>query len=200
MISDVRPPSSFVLSFLLSVIMLISGCTGEEKIGEGGVDERNATQKIIKTAPEFRATDQAGAEFTTQLVKGRPWIATFFFTSCTTVCPALNDVQRQLVKEFGEKVCFVSISTDPENDTVEALAAYAKRYGATPGTWWMVRMEADSMQRLASEGFGVMKPESPEMHTTRLVAIDASMNIVGYYDSTEEASLAQLRSWINSQH
>ena len=199
MTSVVRRPSSVVLPFVISAILMMVGCSTEEKIGEGGVDERNAAQTINKIAPEFRAIDQAGAEFSTEMVKGKPWIATFFFTSCTTVCPALNDVQQQLVKEFGNKVRFVSISTDPENDTVEALAEYAKRYGAVTGTWWMVRMEADSMQRLASDGFGVMKPESPEMHTTRLVAVDASMNIVGYFDSTEEASLTQLRKWINSQ-
>ncbi|RPI68267.1 MAG: SCO family protein [Ignavibacteriae bacterium] len=199
MMFGVRRPSSIVLPLILSAIVTFSGCTGEEKIGEGGVDERNAAQKIEKKAPEFRGTDQSGAEFSTSMVKGRPWIATFFFTSCTTVCPALNDVQKQLVAEFGSKVRFVSISTDPETDTVERLAEYAARYGARVGTWWMVRMPADTMQDLASAGFGVMKPESPEMHTTRLVAVDASMNIAGYYDSSDNASVEQLKTWINSQ-
>jgi len=152
-----------------------------------------------KEAPSFKGTDQHGAPFDSGSMKGGPWLASFFFTSCGDVCPALNTVQAQLQKEFGDKVHFVSITTDPETDTQDALKAYADQYGAKDGTWWFVRMPFEEMRTVASQGFGVMDPQEPAMHSTRFIAVDASMQIAGYFDSSEQKDIDKLRTWINSQ-
>jgi protein SCO1 len=61
----------------------------------------------------------------------------FIFTSCTTICPVMSAGLSQYLSNLGaeqDQVRVVSISIDPENDTVEALRAYATRYHA-PQSW-----------------------------------------------------------------
>ncbi len=70
-----------------------------------------------------------------ELNDGRPVVLTFIYTSCTTICPMVSQTFEQLQDELGserDKVHFVSISIDPEQDTPARLRAYAERFGAGP--------------------------------------------------------------------
>lgn len=185
------------IAIFLIIMAFITACAERsEDLGTGGADGVAVPAGIV--VPMFQGEDQSGATFSTDAVKGRPWIASFFFTSCTTVCPDLNRVQADLHAQYSDRLSFVSISTDPERDTVGALAAYAQQYGAVPGSWWMIRMPLDSVRQLSTEGFALMDPKTPDMHSTRLVAVNADMTIAGYFDSTDSTHLARLRTWINS--
>jgi len=153
----------------------------------------------VRPAPSITGVDQNGQSFNSSVLHDKPWLASFFFTTCESVCPALNAVQKQLVTEFGGRVGFVSISTDPETDTGATLAAYAKQYDAKPGSWWMVTMPESEMREIATDGFSLMDPKEPAMHSTRFVAIDADGMIKGYFDSSDSAGIEKLRTWIHSQ-
>jgi len=70
-----------------------------------------------------------------ELNDGRPVILNFIYTTCTTVCPVTSHTFEQLQEMLGEernKVHMISISIDPEQDTPERLAAYARKYEAAP--------------------------------------------------------------------
>ncbi|MCO6466399.1 MAG: SCO family protein [Bradyrhizobiaceae bacterium] len=168
--------------------MLMASCKPEEHTGIP-----------VRPAPSFKGVDQNGQQFTSEALKGTPWLASFFFTTCQSVCPVLNAEQRTLVNEFGNKLKFVSISTDPSVDTGATLAAYAKEYGAVPGTWWMLNIPETEMRELSTKGFLLMDPKEPEMHSTRLVAVDAEGMIQGYFDSSDSLEMQRLRTWISSQ-
>ena len=63
--------------------------------------------------------------------QGRIVVVTLFFAGCTGVCPVNNEklaeLQRMLGNAMGRDVFFVSVSVDPEHDTVEVLAQYAAK-------------------------------------------------------------------------
>lgn len=174
---------------LIGCVLLMQACSQQEA----------ATGFPDRQAPSFSGTDQSGRAFTSAVLRGKPWIASFFFTSCESVCPALNLVQQQLVSDFGGKVGFVSISTDPEADTGATLSSYAAMYHATPGSWWMITMPEAEMREVATKGFLLMDPKEPAMHSTRFVAVDSEGSIEGYFDSTDSSSMEKLRTWIHSQ-
>lgn len=70
-----------------------------------------------------------------ELNDGRPVILNFIYTTCTTVCPVVSHTFEQLQEMLGDersKVHMISISIDPEQDTPERLAAYARKYDAEP--------------------------------------------------------------------
>lgn len=191
-----RVPRAIFLFTVLAI--LTTGCQVQQHPEHSNDAAGTAIPSERHVVPVFTGTDQTGAVFTSDSLRGQPWIGSFFFTTCTTVCPALNTVKAELQREFGTTVTFVSISTDPERDTPEALAAYAQEYGAQPGSWWMIRMPADSMRVVATSGFMLMDPEHPDMHSTRLVAVNADMTIAGYFDSTDSTHVSELRTWITS--
>ena len=62
----------------------------------------------------------------------RPVVLTFFYSACQTVCPISNQVMVDLERRLGAKrprVPLVSISIDPDHDTVQRITAYAKETG-----------------------------------------------------------------------
>lgn len=148
----------------------------------------------MRTAPVVRGTDENGREFSSTGLNGKWWIASFFFTTCPSVCPALNTVQASLQKEFGDRIRFVSITTDPETDTPEAMKRYGEGFGAKQGIWHFVRMSADSVRELSVKGFALMDPVEPEMHSTRFVLVDGEQRIRDYFDSADTARVAQLKT------
>jgi protein SCO1/2 len=64
---------------------------------------------------------------------GRPIVLNFIFTTCTTICPMMSSVFAQFEHRLGpdaRKVHLMSISIDPEHDTPDRLAEYARRFHA----------------------------------------------------------------------
>ncbi|HHJ36600.1 MAG TPA: SCO family protein [Gammaproteobacteria bacterium] len=64
----------------------------------------------------------------------KPFIISFIFTTCTTICPILTatlaSAQEGLMAS-PEQPTLVSISIDPEVDTPDKLSAYAKKFKAS---------------------------------------------------------------------
>jgi protein SCO1/2 len=93
----------------------------------------------IGAAPDFALTSQDGAEVTLASLRGKVVAVAFIYASCPDVCPMLTDkmarVQDELGTDFGSKVAFVSITTDPERDTPEVLKGYAEAFEANLAGW-----------------------------------------------------------------
>jgi len=64
---------------------------------------------------------------------GKPVLLNFIFTTCPSLCPILSATFSQFQKKIKDDVTqplLISISIDPEHDTPEKLAAYAKKFKA----------------------------------------------------------------------
>jgi len=185
----------------LILVLLVCACNRDvEGVGKGPVVVADSLQMRdpVRSVPAFRGVDQNGRTFDSEAMKGKWWIGSFFFTSCETICPMINTVVADLQKKWSSKLSFVSVTTDPENDTQKVLAAYAKEYGARDGVWYFVRMPMDSMMVLAESGMGVMKPVTPAGHSTRLVLVDDKMQVRDYFDGTDSVAVARLDAMLNA--
>lgn len=158
------------------------------------------TLPVFRTVEPFIGTDQDEQPFSTEALRGQVWIASFFFARCESICPALNSVQSKLQNEFSANVRFVSITSDPENDTPEVMKEYASRFGAQASVWKFVTMPYGSMLEVASTSLGLVAPSTPDVHSTRMVLIDSSMNVRGYYDSADTADISRLRAVLGELH
>lgn len=68
------------------------------------------------------------------LADGRPVVMTFMYGSCATVCPITNQTLVAFEQALGPdlpQVNVVSISIDPDHDSVKRLAEHARRTGAS---------------------------------------------------------------------
>jgi len=67
----------------------------------------NARPMKLDPLSDFSLTDQSGKSTNLAALKGKPWVAAFFFTRCPTVCPKLTQrmqlVQGQAYREGGYK-------------------------------------------------------------------------------------------------
>ena len=87
--------------------------------------------------PDASFVDDAGRQTTLRqaLASDGPVLVNFIFTTCTTICPVMSAGMSQFLENLGperDSVRIISISIDPETDTVAALREYAERYHAPP--------------------------------------------------------------------
>jgi protein SCO1/2 len=149
---------------------------------------------VLGTAPAFHMVDQGGRPFGSDELKGQVYVASFFFTRCTSICPKLmyqvRTLQDRLKSEHQEGIHLVSISVDPENDTPANLASYAENVGADPARWTLLTGEKERLFDILEKGFKVplgepmTTPTAIDIaHTGKLVLVDKEGRIRGYYDS-----------------
>jgi protein SCO1 len=106
--------------------------------------------------PDFTLTDSTGARFdsATQL-HGLVWIADFIFTNCTGPCPRMSSQMHQVQTALSgvDGVRLVSYTVDPDRDTPQVLADYAKRFQAEPGRWFFLTGSPASLNALSRGAF-----------------------------------------------
>lgn len=109
--------------------------------------------------PDVEVLDQDGrrVRFYSDLIKDRVVVISFFFTSCTLMCPmqgrTLAGLQAGLGGRLGRDVFFISVSRDPEQDSPERLRRWGAAYGAGPG-WALVTGEKGTMTSLLRDFTG----------------------------------------------
>jgi protein SCO1/2 len=153
---------------------------------------------VLSRLPEWTLTSQDGRPFGSADLRGQVYVANFFFTSCTSVCPPLMAATRRLddrLREGSERgILIVSVTVDPERDTPERLRQYAREMRIDTTRWTLLTGERADLVRLLEGGFKVPVgvPEtagaSPSLvdiaHSGKLVLVDRQGGIRGYYDST----------------
>jgi len=139
----------------------------------------NLSQDGVEWFTNVPVTTQDGRtlRFYDDVMKGKILLINFFFTSCDDVCPLATDnlvrVQELLGDRVGKDIFFVSISLQPEHDTPEVMAAYAKAHSVGPG-WVFLTGQKDDIELLRHRlGFWDIDPAvdaDPEQHlgTVRL--------------------------------
>jgi len=131
---------------------------------------------------KFTLTERSGKQMGSDELKGQPYVASFFFTSCPSICPMQNEKIRQLQEKFrGQAVRFVSISCDPEVDRPEVLSAYADadRFKADENQWLFFTGDLPYIRRVGAEYFRI--PIDRYFHPEKFALIDAEGNNFGYY-------------------
>jgi cytochrome oxidase Cu insertion factor (SCO1/SenC/PrrC family) len=132
---------------------------------------------------DFELTERSGKPFRASEMKGKVWVASFFFASCTGTCSRLNGNISYLSKlPEAQDVTWVSITVDPVNDTLPVLRAYADRHNADPERWLFCRHDDfNYIKRLADDVLhvGVMY----QGHKDYAVIIDKQGKIVDMFDA-----------------
>ena len=148
--------------------------------------------------PDFTLTERSGQPGTLADLRGKVWVADFFYTSCPGPCPMLSSRLSALQETFSASpdVRLVSISTDPAKDTPAVLQQYATRFKAGPN-WLFFTGDKTSIFELANKGFKLSVTEErnnpePITHSTKLVLVDRTGTVRGFYEGTTTIDSARL--------
>lgn len=104
---------------------------------------------------DFSFPSQTGATVTQDSIKNKIVIADVFFTSCPGICPKLSANMKRLHDYFeaDSEVRLLSISVDPEHDSVSVLKDYAARYEANPAKWYFLTGNKKALYEFAHKSF-----------------------------------------------
>jgi protein SCO1/2 len=165
---------------LPSRILLAAGLAAALALTTGQAAGKGANLPRIGLAPAFMLTTQDGNPMSLDELRGKVVVVTFIFASCADSCPRLTakmaTLQSRLGADFGPLVFFVSVTVDPERDTLEVLKRYAEVHGARLGGWAFVTGTPAEIRDVAKR-YGIAYKRMPSGdvdHTFLTSVIDRS--------------------------
>ena len=193
--------------FLLFSFALSSCDTGQKKLpilGERDwvkktVDGKEIVDTIYNTIPPFTFANQNGDTVTENLVKGKIYVADFFFTTCPTICPVMK---RQMLKVYDQfkankDVMILSHTIDPDHDTPQVLNKFAKDLGVTGDQWQFLTGPKEKIYEIGLKNYMVVAREDSAaeggfLHSGAFVLVDKDKHVRGIYDGTTEEGTKRL--------
>jgi protein SCO1/2 len=119
----------------------------------------------FEKVPAFEFTDQNNKLVSNANFEGKVYVVEFFFTSCPTICPRMNENMVKIQNEFYGNPSFAiaSVSIDPERDSPEVLKAYAKEKGATLKNWYFLTGDKNDVYSFSNDGFRLYAGENKDV-------------------------------------
>ncbi len=152
---------------------------------------------VLWAAPGFSFTSHTGEPVTASALKGHVWIADFIFTRCTSVCPLITAQMTSLQRRITDPTLrFVSFSVDPEHDTQQVLAEYARKWNRNDTRWSLLVTNPADLERVARDMRVAVAPSddptNPILHTNLFMLVDQEGQVRGAYNSSDRIALERL--------
>ncbi|PRZ25035.1 SCO family protein [Flavobacterium granuli] len=204
----------FVIPKLVSRIQNGDIVKGErlDKVSTGAKEDGKLVE--IGPAPKFELTNQNNVLISNESYKGKVYVLEFFFTTCPTICPKMNQSMLEIENKFFGNPNFgiVSITIDPEHDTPKVLKEHADLLGVRSSNWNFLSGEKTAIFDLANKGFNLYAGENSKAnggfeHSGLFALIDKNGNIrcrrdnfgnpILYYDGLDKKGVRDLQQDIN---
>lgn len=148
----------------------------------------------------FELANQFGETVSSADVAGRIYVASFFFSTCPGICPAIRSKLSQVQAHFANdsELLILSHSIRPEIDTPEILRAYAESNNVVGERWHLLTGERQALYHLArnsyfaNEDLGEVQSNDDFLHTESLLLIDRNGRIRGVYNGLSTSSVGHL--------
>lgn len=148
----------------ISFIILLFGIYTVPKV----VDRfKKSDLHTFEKVPDFEFINQDGKTITNKNYQGKVYVVEFFFTTCPTICPIMNQKMVTLQDEFFGNPNFgiASISITPEIDTPKVLKEYAKSYKIIHPNWHLLTGGTfEEVINLSYKGFTLYAGKGEESH------------------------------------
>jgi protein SCO1/2 len=114
-----------------------------------------------KKVPEFDFRNQNNKTITNEDYLGKVYVVEFFFATCPTICPIMNENLLEVQDQFYGNMNFgiASFTINPEHDTPEVLKKHAEELGVKHPHWNFLTGDKDKIYELANKGFNIYARE-----------------------------------------
>jgi protein SCO1/2 len=199
--------SKTIFSFFLSLILF--GCKQKTVTSLPYFNTADFTPIwIAKNSPQitklhtispFLFTDQNGKTVTERTIKGKIYVANFFFTRCQNICPKMMDNLKKVAEVISAdtNVLIISHSVTPYFDNVAVLKKYAKEKAITTNNWHLVTGNKEAIYKIARKSYFADTVTSSAitsqfLHTENFILVDKNRHIRGVYNGTIELEVENL--------
>lgn len=161
-----------------------------------------ATEKGEYQVAGFVGVTQDGDTINQNRLKGKAYVAEFFYVSCPDVCPL---VKSQLVKMYHDEESFsemnyVSFTLAPNQDTPLVLKKYAEDLGVDTKRWTFVNCEFRDVYILANSYLVAAVPERTEngeiQHDGRIVLVDGEGHLRATCKATDKKAMEMFKDQV----
>lgn len=207
------------IAFIVLVFGIIFIPRIVDRVKHGGVLDGNRLNKIsgkqsdlfeIGSAPGFELLNQDSVMVSDKDYLGKVHVIEFFFSTCPTICPKMNQNMMVLENEFKNHDDFgiVSITINPEYDTPKVLKEHAELLGVSHKNWNFLTGDKAYIFNLANKGFNLYAGENKKVnggfeHSGLFALVDKNGNIrcrkddfgnpILYYDGLEKEGILALK-------
>jgi protein SCO1/2 len=173
---------------------------------------RNKKSDLVEIGPvpAFELTDQNDKKISDKDYLGKVYVVEFFFITCPTICPKMNQSMLQLQDEFYGNPNFglASITIDPEHDSAALLKEHADLLGVKHYNWHFLTGNKKYIYNLANKGFNLYAGENNKVaggfeHSGLFALVDkegkircrkdAQGNPILYYDGLEASGVEAIK-------
>jgi protein SCO1/2 len=149
----------------------------------------------------FSFTNQDGKPVTDKDVKGKVYVASYFFTTCTSICPTMNGYLKDIYEKFKNEPDFMLLSHTcmPDVDSVPLLKKYQERMQVDGHKWIFLTGRKDSLYNMARVSYTIDDPndnllnlEDDFLHTQFWALVDRNGDVRKIYDGLKTDEIKQL--------
>ena len=145
-------------------------------------------------------TNQLGKTIDLDSLKWKILVIDFFFSRCPTICPGMAKSMKKLQSSFTNSndsiVQFISISIDPEHDSVPQLRRFADRYTSNHDSWWFVSGNKKDIYDFALKelkaSIADTDVDTAFIHTENFFLLDRDRVVRGWYNGLDTIKQAAL--------
>ena len=180
-----------IIAFFFILMLGSFGLIVRDKAARSRIDNINFIGKV----PSFSLTNFDGSIVTEKQLNNKISIVSFMFTQCEGACPIMSNNIATLQERFSSSndVQFLSITTDPDFDTLDILNQYSSNYSKNDN-WFFLRGDILDIIDLSEKGFFLDAKLLPAGHSLRFVLVDRELNIRQYYKGDEIPNIVELQS------
>ncbi len=162
-------------------------------------DGRTTFDTVWHHVRDLQGVNQMGQQVSLDDLKGKIIVLDFFFTHCPSLCPKLAVAMKKLQNSFPNQdsiVQFISISIDPQNDSVAQLRKWAKKFNVDPDSWWLLTGNRDSIYNFAlhevKASVADVGIDTAFIHSSKFFLLDKQRVVRGWFDGLDTVAQAQL--------
>lgn len=154
-------------------------------------NDKGGFDTLYHQIPFFEFTNQDGNKVNRDDLLGSVYVADFFFVTCPTICPKMATNMAYVQKKFEDRkdLRFISITVNPEHDTVEVLKEYSELVHADNRNWDFLTGKKEEIYDVAFNGFFINAAKDEVapggfLHSQYFILIDKNAHIRGIFDGT----------------
>jgi protein SCO1/2 len=160
--------------------------------------------QVLNQVQPFSFTNQEGKRISEHDVEGKVYVAEYFFTTCTGICPILNDNMKTIYEKYKNEPNFLILShtCNPETDDVARLKVYADSMKVDNTKWLFLTGSKDSLYNMARVSYLLDDPKNnlqniseQFLHTQFFALVDKNGRVrKKIYDGLKKNELKELEN------
>lgn len=159
----------------------------------------------IGTVQSFSFTNQDGKVVTDRDIQGKVVAVEYFFTTCTGICPRLNNNMKKVYDEYKDENRFLILShtCDPGTDSVSRLKRYSDSMNINTDRWQFLTGRKDSLYFMARESYKIDDPannpqniEDDFLHTQFIALVNKEGEVTKIYDGLKQSEMNEMKKEI----